>query len=119
MKKIPKYKKVNVEIGDQEIVDEGMAINWALSNLGHLPTALESLKLPTDAGSAIVIDFLLKNSATSKEITRCVLGLRKWIKSQIAPELKKYLSFKQYSVLRTIHSTDEIEVVKWIFIFWI
>lgn len=75
-------------------VEDGIAVLWSLSKVAKPEEFLAQLKLPRESGTAIILEFMLKEKVSQKEAKKIGEAAVMYLRYHFEDELKKNIQFR-------------------------
>jgi hypothetical protein len=101
-----------LEIGNAEDVDDGLGASFSLEHCDNPAKAFADAGLATGIGSAVWVDFLVRQDASDKALSRAVATLQSLLQEMVGGELGQMGSFHGLKVFRWQHEADKCVVAR-------
>lgn len=108
----PRSMEAVLNIGKGSTTDDGMSVYWTLTAVTQVDDYLKRLQIPRDTGSAIILDFLVRDGIDDEYLTKVGETLRIFLVSNFVDELKQSLQFRGIFVLPAVNESDGAKVLR-------
>jgi hypothetical protein len=101
-----------VEVGEAEDLDDGMSASFSLTHLDNPAQACAEAGLATGIGSALWLDFLVRQNTSDQVVSRAVGKVQSLLQEMVGGELDQTGSYHSLKVYRWKHEVDECIVLR-------
>jgi len=101
-----------LEVGEAEDLDDGLSASFSLGHLDNPAQACAEAGLATGIGSALWVDFLVRQNASDQVVARAVGKVQSLLQEMIGGELDQTGSYHSLKVYRWKHEVDECIVLR-------
>ena len=121
LNKIPKTMlevhtlKFGASIGDEQRREGGLSGSFKLVKVDNPSAYFGQLKVPTDSGSALMIDWLFHSDITEEAGGKCAQLVRQFLGHHIEKELRNNKLFSGMVVTTALNESDDAKVLRLIF----
>ena len=99
-------------VGSGQVSDEGLSCTWQLQKLQSVDETLRFLQLPRDSGTALVVDFLVRDGISDEAATKAADNLKLFLINNFNDELRKSMQFRGLFCFNTTNDADGANIIR-------